>query len=607
MHTDRVKLFFEDLTLNSSYEIFEEGKEDESIKELAKKRGLKIPSKDLALFKCKYAFVDKENKNGCILPKDEVIKALDTLNGKAVDKDHFRKTTIGFWLGAELLGSTIIAYGAFWKSNFPEDYEEIKRRMAEGHVKISFEAWGTREYVDGKIYNLKDCEFCGGALLFDTNPAFPNAEIMEFSQKNRVLEFAKVIEEGETMDEITLAELEAIEGAIPVQVLTRVKELIKTGMPMKEAMKQAWQEFKKNKGEVEESKLNFLGDEQLIARVCADAECPLCKSKSYKDVQNIDFVNSKITHKCGTCGTVCTTDMTPTTEIKKRGKKPKNYQMTQTQGSIDDIINSTKTDEEVEIALIELIEGKELIDEDMSIMEEAKKLSYQERKNIKDDLFAVVVTVKNKITGKPRKIRMFPIADPAHVRNALARLPQAVQTLNKLGISVDTVKNKIMKRARELNMTDLLKRHTKGGTGLMDELLKKYSKASVEELATFLDSELETVKASLTVKDAEVAQFKSEAETAKLALKAKEDAEKASLITARKAELGESAKDVSDEDLLNDVKFENLKLKKELATLKDKKPVKGGLESGAAGAGDENSFKKQKSIQEQAFGKTDKE
>jgi len=94
-------------------------------------------------------------------------------------------------------------------------------------------------------------------------------------------------------------------------------------------------------------------------------------------------------------------------------------------------------------------------------IEEAKKLKYEERQNLPDSDFAVVVTVKNKVTGKPRKIRMFPIQDEAHVRNALARLPLATETLKKLGVSPEEVKKKILKKAKELNMTELLKKYEK--------------------------------------------------------------------------------------------------------------------------------------------------
>jgi hypothetical protein len=106
-------------------------------------------------------------------------------------------------------------------------------------------------------------------------------------------------------------------------------------------------------------------------------------------------------------------------------------------------------------------------------IEEAKKLTYEEKKNLSDDDFAVVVTVKNKVTGEPRKIRMFVIKDEAHVRNALARLPQASETLKKLGISQEEVLKKILKRAKELNMTELLKRYEKADETSAEEAKEK--------------------------------------------------------------------------------------------------------------------------------------
>jgi hypothetical protein len=102
-------------------------------------------------------------------------------------------------------------------------------------------------------------------------------------------------------------------------------------------------------------------------------------------------------------------------------------------------------------------------DYDGGEIEEAKRLTYEEKKNLPDEDFALVITVKNKVTGEPRKIRMFVINDEAHVRNALARLGQekVKETLKRLGVSIETVKNKILKKAKELNMTDLLERQEK--------------------------------------------------------------------------------------------------------------------------------------------------
>jgi len=459
---DKVRIFFEDLTYHSNYEFLEFGKDDEELKNIAAKRGVELPSKDLAIFKGRYALVDQRNKNGCTLPKKEVRKALKTLVGKAVDKDHLRKATIGYWLDASLEDDEIISYGAFWKSNFPEDFDNIQKKMKEGSVKISFEAWGDRQITAEKEYNLTNIEFAGGALLFDTNPACDTAEI---------LEFAKVVEPNQ----------EIIFGTEP---------------------------------KLEEAKLDFNFDGQNIARMVYQHKCPTCEAIGYQDVQSIDFENSKIKHKCIGCGQVTETDLTPTSVVKKQGKKVK---------------------------------------------------------------------------------------------------PE-----------ISTEASKIVKKEKE-EVTEKIKRHVKGGIG-MEELLKKYNKASMEEVVASLETEIESVKASIASKDTELATLKTEKDglvasleeakkavevaqtevkTIKETLDKKLADEKASLIKTRREELGEEfAKILSDEDILDAVKFELAQTKKELAVIKASKgSEKGGLEAGSKKLDGQTdiTFVKQDRIQKNAF------
>lgn len=509
---DKVRIFFEDLTYHSNYEFLEFGKNDDELKNIANKRGVELPSKDLAIFKGRYALVDQRNKNGCTLPKKEVRKALKTLVGKAVDKDHLRKATIGYWLDASLEDDEIISYGAFWKSNFPEDFDNIQKKMKEGSVKISFEAWGDRQITAEKEYNLTNIEFAGGALLFDTQPAFDEAEVMEF---------AKVVEPSQ----------EIVFGTEP-----------KTESKVEKVSSEEDEEM---------AFIQTVEGQDLAEMECT--KCDWCGSKS--ELKN---------NMCPVCGA-------PVVET---------------------------TDEETE---------------------DSKKLTYKQRTNLSDSDFAVVV----KKDGKT--IRMFPCHDKAHVRNALARLPQAAETLKKLGISIESVKAKILKKAKELKMTELIKRHEKGGT-VMDELLKKYNKASIEEVVASLETEIESVKASIASKDTELATLKTEKDglvasleeakkavevaqtevkTIKETLDKKLADEKASLIKARREELGEEfAKILSDEDILDAVKFELAQTKKELAVIKASKgSEKGGLEAGSKkleGQAD-HTFVKQDRIQKNAF------
>lgn len=170
------------LTHGMQYRILDMAKDKDEITAIAEKHSIKLPARDLSIFKGIYAFVDEENLNGCTLPKEEVEKALGTIGGKAVNFDHLRKRVVGHWLEGELVDSKVIAYGIFYKGNFGSDFDVISDLMNQGNLKISMEAWGVREKTKGGSYTLKDIEFSGGALLVNTKPAFANAEVLELAK-----------------------------------------------------------------------------------------------------------------------------------------------------------------------------------------------------------------------------------------------------------------------------------------------------------------------------------------------------------------------------------------------------------------------------------------
>lgn len=169
---------------SSNYAELIVGKDDNELKEIAEKHYIQLPAKDLAMFKCIFAYVDRENLNGCTLPKAEAELALASLTGKAVDFDHYRRTTVGHWLEAKLEDNKIIAYGVFYKGNHEEAYVELHNIIEKSELGVSFEAWGDKSGND-RHYTLSNIEFAGGALLPTTKPAFPGARVLELANQRK--------------------------------------------------------------------------------------------------------------------------------------------------------------------------------------------------------------------------------------------------------------------------------------------------------------------------------------------------------------------------------------------------------------------------------------
>lgn len=92
---------------------------------------------------------------------------------------------------------------------------------------------------------------------------------------------------------------------------------------------------------------------------------------------------------------------------------------------------------------------------------EVKKSKYDERKTLKDEAFAVILTLKSKTTGEPRKICMFPLSDEANIKNSVARLEKesVKATLQKLGVAEKDIVTKIVIKAKELGLEEIVKQY----------------------------------------------------------------------------------------------------------------------------------------------------
>ena len=218
------------------------------------------------------------------------------------------------------------------------------------------------------------------------------------------------------------------------------------------------------------------------------------------------------------------------------------------------------------IADLETAKGKD---------ETAKSLTSKERKELSDDKFAVVVTIKNKKSGKERKVRRYPINDKAHIRNALSNLakPETKATLDKLGADIEAIRSKILDQAKKMIKTSLLKK-------------RKDIRINTEKKVEIYKAGINKVVKQLIEAKAQVELYKTDAKE----------------IIKRRELLGDFADDVKDVDLLNDDKFERAKLEKEKALITASE-VKEDDVVGAPKKDGSYYTQKQKEIDEFAFGK----
>ena len=392
--------FLKDFTYNAKYEFLELAKDKTELEEVAGKARIVLPNYDLSIFKCVYAYVDRQNLNGCTLPREQIESVLGTLIGKAIDFDHLRKKVVGHWIDIKIEGDKIIAYGAFFKGNFQEDYELVKSMFEEGTVAISFEAYGRKDGTEDS-YDLLDVEFSGGALLIKTSPAFPGTQVEEMANKTRVLELAST--------------------------MTEPKSYLHTATEKKE---------------LEKSKLDTY-DTNYIVQVVNDTKCPICKSTYWYEIKSINYRTSKVSVKCFGCNSDLTFDLKPTITVNKEGVIATTDEIIDKGGNINMDIKeleakikevSAQLDEsnakivtltsenEANVAKIAEFESKKGEDEATSVEELTAKLEEQKKESLAKD---------EKINELAEEVKTFKEADEA--RSEEAKATKLAERKAKLG------------------------------------------------------------------------------------------------------------------------------------------------------------------------------
>ena len=719
--------------ISRDIEFLEEGsKEKNDLIESAKKRGILVEgSRDLGIIKTIYAFTDKPNANGAVLPNKEFQKKLPQIVGKPMNVGHIRDLIVGFYIDYKyiLKEHKAITYAVFFKSIYPDIWKKAKLFISRKKLSSSFEIWSPeekRKYFKDGTYELHQMEIAGGALIFEEHgeqPAFKDAKVLEIAKKdisNCVVEECLVCASKYKTEEILMADKNYFMDNVKenIQKLNeekKVKELPKKPEPKVVEKKEEPKKEVEPKPEpkiVETGKikcsncseeLDYNGvDIRIKCSKCFailnkegvmqyppqikdfQVLCPSCKvgnwlilSKDNKEAKlkcescakeyKIDFVQTNINTKelldkfsfvytgsanCPQChkqiaisGVSNLENRTiecPKCKIKfafnitheahKKISKIEEIKIDKIEKSAKTVKGGKEMDYKLELSKfhryinVEKFEDFEKslpkdYDESKEIAtEKASRLTTEQRNALPDSDFAVVVRVKNKRNGKTTKVRMFSIHDAFHVSNALKRLGQSAPktTLARLGVSIETVRTNILRKARQLKMTQLLERYKKVKkeepkkvkVEAKKEPEKKVDKVDAQKHDLVLYAlEDKVTKYSNGIKKL-ASKVRSINKELKIAKTEKEEKikfykENAKKIYDRKVELGDFAKDLSDEDIVTDDKFENAQLKKQVAESKT-------IETASENVGDKNTkiskyAKYRKQIDTNAFPQTNNE
>jgi transcription elongation factor Elf1 len=422
----------------------------------------------------------------------------------------------------------IVIYGCIYKSIWAEEYEKMKQAFKSKKLALSSEIWSPksqRKFNTDGSFELKNIEFAGAAIIImdnKTKPAEDECRILELSTK-KYEEYENLIYSSLNKEKLDEASKEVNEGDLlisememaPVQNQPNKLKLVCPGCgtnfeylfipnqvaqikcPQCESIldQQGKLLYPSQKRNFEISCPNCSSSNWLILESNDDnakIRCNSCQKeydltfkKMNPDIQTmlskIDFLSmgSVRCHQCGTYNSYAVPSRQDKISLTcSKCGLPYSFTMSKKIkkdiSKIEEIIHKEDKKEEsnkmfsliesnLEISEAELNDFENYSMESMAL-EESKKLSYAEEKNLKDENFAVVIKLKDK-EGKAKILRKYPISgtsdDQTRVRAALRYLgvQKNQDELKKYKVGVQTVIDKVLARAKELGMKDLIERH----------------------------------------------------------------------------------------------------------------------------------------------------
>jgi len=631
---NRIEVFLEDFTYNTRFEFLEESKDKTELEAIAAKRGIRFPSHDLSIFKGRYAYVDRMNLNNCTLPKEEVELALDTLNGKAIDFDHYRKNVVGHWIDAKLEGDEIIAYGVFFKGNFMEDYSTIQELMEQDVLAISMEAWGNREIKEDGSYSLSDIEFAGGALLIKTKPAAPGSEVLEMSNRGKILEMAKILtppasfihtgelfkdkvqEVGKIVFPATNSKVNDNKDHFPINDVDQAKNalvraaeyttapkwydgpLSEVVAEVKNTVKNEYPNIKVSEDLPEIARF-YLYDIESMVRMMSEVDCVNCNEKGFSDIEEINFKNNYSNIKCINCDTEMKVDLTPMAKLTKKGRKIKkieeikdmdkiNHDSAQVNAGVN--IDNVETDKikEEEQSMKKLME-KYKVDSVQTLVQTLAKESLK-RELSEDELAFAYTVIEYKAGGGTVNDTSLIALKGKSVANPVSLVAASITEEDITTIIAEITKAEKVDLTGDAPVVEepVVEEPVVEEPAVVEPVVVEpvveepvVVEPVVEEPVVEEPVVVEPVVEEPVVEEptaeakllAEIAELKAKVETYEKAQKEADEKAKLELIKSRRDELGKFGEKLSDEEILTNDKFTIAKQTKVIEMMKDGKDV----------------------------------
>lgn len=163
-------------------------KDGSPIEKVIKKLGIPYPNDSLGFIHARYASFNEANGNKVLLA-ESVKEDVKTLRFTQANKNHNRQygpilgSVLDAWVNEETNEIEIVF--SFYKSLYPEMWEEAVQDLENGDLTVSFELAYKKadlETLSGGIKKIKHCQFDGVGVLFKgTKPAFKDAHCLEFA------------------------------------------------------------------------------------------------------------------------------------------------------------------------------------------------------------------------------------------------------------------------------------------------------------------------------------------------------------------------------------------------------------------------------------------